>query len=263
MLEFLQCDKEHLDKAIEEVGDIKKQAVPTKVEFIDSQCYGLLRSRIILLCAPSGHGKSTVMVALAKSVASDTNKVLYITVEQEPNEMLVRVGTPNANMYITRIKSTADIKCQWDDIKDYVKKNNISFIFYDYIGATGISDNAVSEMVNEMNSLSDYAIDTKCGIITACQASLDLIEYYTANKDKTKPKDYLYTSKFIAFSKHIADKASAAFYIIKDNVEKDWIHVFCFKNRCFEHKCTEYQDRLFYDKCEFYDRTSIYNICGV
>lgn len=255
-MQFVKLDSEQLKKAKEEVGDIAKKAVSTDIFFLDDQCHGLLRGKITLFCGSSGHGKSTVLIASSKRVATSSRvKVLYITVEQDISEMIVKINEPDPFIHITRLNSSENIKKQWDEIKKYVIDNKIEFIFYDYIGATGLTDNAVSDMVNEMNTLSDFAIDNNVGIVTACQASLELVEYYLANKDK--PKDYLYTNKFIAFSKHIADKASVAFYIIKDNQKSNWIHLFCFKNRYFEHKTKEYQTTLFYEQCEFIKQSEL------
>lgn len=255
-MEFKVCDKQNFDIAQAEIGDLINQAIPTGITFIDDQAHGILRGRITLFCSPTGHGKSTALMALAKRMAEKGENVLYITIEQELNEMMVRLGKPYDHIVITRM-TCKDVEKQWQEIKNVVKELHISVICYDYVGATGVSDNAVADLVNEMNSLSDYAIDTKCAIITACQANPEIFEViYPSNKNKETNITLLFTNKYIAFSKHLADKIALGFYLIKDKDDKNFVKVYCFKNRCFEHKCIAH-NKVFldYQRVEFNDCT--------
>lgn len=207
------------DKLITKKSELADNLIKTGLETWDQNFDGLRRGGIHLIAAPSGHGKTSFMISMSKLLASQKFKVLYIGTEQTEFELLDTFGRVNVDFILKDSSFTLnelfnDLDTQYD------------VIFYDYLGAeSGANDTNKSEWQvyrDQMDALHQLALSINCAIITACQATADILN--------AGPNPGARGSQFIAFSKNIQNSINLGIYLIR-NSDNSGCNLSMFKNR--------------------------------
>ncbi len=189
----------------------------------------IVRGGVYAVCAGSGVGKTSYLLACAKALCRLGNKVKYISVEMSMGQILsyipIDVVSDNCLTVTTLDQgSICDVNCKGYD-----------YIIFDYLGAdiTDLSD--WSELVNYATYLSNIAIENDCIVLTACQATFQLGRMISDYRSKTADVntvmelcDKLNSSEYIAYSKGLLNKMSGASYIF---TFADMLCTYNFKNR--------------------------------
>lgn len=203
----------------EELQELKKQRGDSYYtsgwRLWDEWFGGFQKGTLQLICAPTGGGKTTVLIALAKKAERLGYKVLYIGVEQDP-------------LAIDDFLSNADIDFVWKNectLQECIGDDSYDLVIYDYLGAESGANTSAQEWQvfrDQANYLSNFAIANNICILTAAQADHKI-------KDKNLTiEDIPNSPAFVSFSKHIVDKISAGIYIIPQGTET---HAVMMKNR--------------------------------
>lgn len=193
--------------------------IPTNVPGWDTLFGGIRQGSVYIICAERGTGKTSFLIAMAKQMTKLGNRTLYISIEQNIDQLLD---------YIPRLDNldvfTMETMKDWDTIKEIAK--NYDFIFYDYLGAIsefGESSNMSEWQVLKKDSadLGEIAKIYNVGIITACQGKDGL--------NSINDSEIKHNADFVSYGKGMIDKAAGATYLIRRPNDKLYLKEF--KNR--------------------------------
>lgn len=209
----------------EKLAELDRNTIKIGVPVIDRAFGSLVRGGLYAFCAGTAVGKTTLLLATAKALAANGNKVLYITTEMSLVQLCRWLPDIEPNLYI----GTSDELTRID--------NDYDVICYDYLGAEPRpQDGNKSEwqaLRDEAHDLADLAIRTNCIIFTGLQANHEI------NK---LDKDLLRTPHYVAFGKSIINKVSGAAYIVREGTA---LNLYVMKNR-FNQCNTEVIDLNYY-----------------
>lgn len=180
---------------------LKNAYLPTGWAPWDTWFGGFQKGTLQLVAAPTGHGKTTVLIGLAKKAVKQGYRVLYIGTEQVI-EMLANVFGP--------INIDFVLKPEGVKLSDCIGEDQYDVILYDYLGAESAAYGNAQEWQiyrDQADYLSNFAIEHNACVLTAAQANIDIVE--------KKIEDIPNSGKNVSFAKHIVDKVSAAAYIVK------------------------------------------------
>ena len=198
-----------------ELETIKDSVLPTGWTLWDKWFGGFQKGGLQFIAAPTGQGKTTLLLALAKRAVRQGYKVLYIGTEQPIVKLFEAIGP---------VDMDACRKESGDRFEDIIGDREYDVIIYDYLGAeTAAYQDAQEWQIyrDQANWLSDYAIKNQVCILTAGQADTSILE---------KPLEALHSAKFVSFAKHIIDKVSSAVYIVRIQGK---VYMSMIKNRYF------------------------------
>lgn len=193
--------------------------IKTGVYWWDSSFNGLQRGAIQLVAAPTGRGKTSFLLAMARKLIDQGLKVIYVGTEQTVEDMYLSVGP--LNLYYTLLPYGTFINTE---MVDYFKEKKFDVVIYDYLGGNGNINPALSDwrdLMEQVALLDAFAKENQVAILTAIQAD-DSINLIGA-------KDVPDTGQYISFSKHILDKVTVACYLIKEGESLAYLK--CIKNR--------------------------------
>ena len=180
-------DAELLKDMKEQLGT---QTIKSDIAIWDEWFGGFQKGCLQIICAATGHGKTTFLIAMAKQAVKAGLKVLYI-------------GSEQPAMILQEVMEGYDIDFVLNDL-----------IIYDYLGAeSGANGKAQEWQVfrDDADFLSNLAVRTNSCILVGCQGTDDL--------NNIKSFDEVKGSKYVAFAKQIMNKVSSGAYLIrKDNV---------------------------------------------
>lgn len=193
-------NKELWDKAYKTIQDAKVLVGVSGIDDVFSN--SVVRGGLYMFSACRGTGKTTVLLALAKKLANDGKKVLFITTEQSIEQVAINIQV-NENLYVGDTGQ---------DIMGLTIDDGYDYIMYDYIGSEEVDLSQWAGLINVANSLAEKAKELEAVIFTCCQADDKLEEQYRNDNSNAS----LFTGLYISFSKHIADKISGGAYLLKD-----------------------------------------------
>ena len=200
------------------VEDRKASYMPTGWRIWDNWFGGFQRGTIQVIAAPTGHGKTTMLIAMAKLAARKHYRILYIGTEQEEDDIF-QYFDDKYDIDIVR-------KHSMDTWPDVIGDAEYDLIIYDYFAADSMhGEGEWGTLIHDMNTLADYAIDHHLCILTAMQAD---------NSITRNPKEeWLHEGGYLSFSKHVTDKMWAGVYIrqINDDILNDNVMISMFKVR--------------------------------
>lgn len=199
--------KRDWDELQDMASKIANSYMPSSWSIWDEWFGGFQRGTLQLVCAPTGGGKTTVLIGLAKKAVRQGYKVLYIGTEQEISQLLSVYGP----LELDFIRKNNEITLQ-----ECIGEDSYDLVIYDYLGAESGANTTAQEWQiyrDQANYLSDFAITNDVCILTAAQADSKI-------KDKNlAPEDIPNSPAYVSFSKHIVDKISAGVYIIPKGTE--------------------------------------------
>ena len=177
---------------------------------------GFRKGTLQLIAAPTGHGKTTILTALAKKSASQGYRTLYIGTEQVIEMLASSFGPINVDFVL---------KTEGIQLSDCIGEDQYDVIIYDYLGAESAAyGNAQEWQVfrDQANYLSNFAIEHNACVLTAAQANTDITD------KKMNIGDISNSGKHVSFAKHIVDKISAGVYILRRD---GLVYMIMMKNR--------------------------------
>lgn len=155
------------------------------------------------MCAATGHGKTTVLIGLAKKAVKQGYRVLYIGTEQVVEMLAGTFGPINIDFVL---------KSEGVSLADCIGEDQYDIILYDYLGAESGANRSAQEWQifrDQADYLSNFAIEHNACVLTAAQADISITD------KKLTIGEIPNSGKYVSFAKHIIDKVSAAAYIIK------------------------------------------------
>lgn len=194
-------DAELLKDMKEQLGT---QTIKSDIAIWDEWFGGFQKGCLQIVCAATGHGKTTFLIAMAKQAVEAGLKVLYI-------------GSEQPAMILQEVMEGYDIDFVLKDgycMEECIGEEKYDLIIYDYLGAeSGANGKAQEWQVfrDDADFLSNLAVRTNSCILVGCQGTDDL--------NNIKSFDEVKGSKYVAFAKQIMNKVSSGAYLIrKDNV---------------------------------------------
>lgn len=195
--------KENLDNLKKEWDYRETKRVSCPIEWIDRIFPNMFLGELYMVYAPTGTGKSSFLLATARKYAEQV-KVLFITTEENDvdlSQYFPEDECPNLAIYYVTGNLNTEI------IKNFTLENDIHYVFFDYMGATGEFEwNKLKEKADE---LCQIALQNDFLIFSAGQADNSIYE-------EKKDPNLKFTGNYISFSKHMLDKCAGAFYLTKD-----------------------------------------------
>ena len=191
------------------VEEFKSKRTTTGINAIDLVFTNLYQGSVYGVCAATGVGKTTFLLATAKKMAEQGKRVLYLSIEMS----IMQILNYCENTIIPTL-CVCEFDNQWDEVEEFVKANSIDIICYDYIGARL---NNWDDLIKEADNLATFAKDNNIIVFTALQASQEINKVDTS--DET-----LYTPMYVSFSKGMINKFAGCAYILKNSL-------YCMKNR--------------------------------
>lgn len=197
---------EHMERLAEEKAQDNANKTPIGWNIWDKWFGGVKRGELQIIAAPTGQGKTTLLIAMMKRAARTGLKVLYIGVEQKISRFYEQV----AGLPVIMIRKTEDMPME--ELLAVTKElYDPDLVVYDYLGAeSGVGIVGAQEWQvfrDYANKLSEYAIQNNIAILTACQAKNELLIDWNTDK--------VHTSKYLSYSTSIATKVCAGVYLIK------------------------------------------------
>lgn len=232
---MIRFDSETQAYLRDEIINGPDQCYPTGVEVVDYLLGidGLTQGDLVLLSAPTGVGKTTLLCIMMMSMAGlyPNDKFLFIGTEQTEKEIYSKLLSIENHIsinelrkgHINNFKEIGDnIYFQYFendkfDVIDCIEKahdEGFKFVFYDYLGAIldATNDKEWAALEMQADALKRLANKTDMIIFTATQTSNNIEEL------EKEPK--IYNQRFLANSKGIARKCSVCF-ILARNIGKD------------------------------------------
>lgn len=195
------------DIAQEKLKSLGERKLPTGWSVWDDWFGGFVKGTLQLVAAPTGHGKTTFLLAMAKKAVRQGYKVLYIGTEQPAEIIIARLGEP--------LDIDVCYKVSNDTLSDCIGDDTYDIIIYDYLGAEASAIVGKEEwrvLRDQADELSNYAIERNTCILTAAQADVGAL----AMKPGSSPNDCIPNNgSAVSFAKHIVDKISAGAYLVK------------------------------------------------
>lgn len=209
MINSFVCSKDNVDKRKELVKEWQNKAFKTGVKGLDEAFGGnLYTGSLWLICAGTGVGKTTALLATAKKMVRDGKKVAYITIEMSLIQILKFCEDDLDGLYLYEMESIKD----WQEFKKECEEKKFDVVFYDYLGAQG-NVGKWDEMIDFAAELGLLAIKYDIPIFTACQATKDINVVAKKNPDDSS----LFGIDYISFSTGMANKIAGGIYIVNNN----------------------------------------------
>ena len=208
-------DAELLEKMRKEMG---MQVFPSDNAIWDDWFGGFQKGCLQIICAATGHGKTTFLIAMAKNAVNANLKVLYI-------------GSEQPAMILQEVMEGYDIDFVLKDgssMEECIGEDKYDLIIYDYLGAeSGANGKAQEWQVfrDDADYLSNLALRTNSCILVGCQGTDDL--------NNVKDFSEIKGSKYVAFAKQIMNKVSSGAYL---NRKESKSYLKMIKNRYGEFK---------------------------
>lgn len=151
----------------------------------------MCKTNFVVVAARASVGKTLFMVNQAIYDAELGNKILYVTLEESQQEVKVRVmkriGADNKNAkkildnFIVFTPVTSTPSSVLDEIQRYVKANNISIVFIDYLQLMEYPRMTPTDSLKRLTrELKLFAIKNDILLVTASQLKRE-VEYTGAN----------------------------------------------------------------------------------
>ena len=215
----INCGIETLEQRKTLIDEFNKSIITTGVPKIDLVFNGMRRGCLYSICAGTGVGKSTILLATAKSMARQGKKVLYLSIEMSIEMMAQYCLDDEPNLTICEFNDTSE---DWQGLRLIVEDYDI--ICYDYLGAI-LED--WNQLIIKTDALANTARTWNITILTANQ--MNTAEF---SKDEANPKlnveDSLHTTQYIAYAKGMATKLSGGAYLVRRGTN---LYLYAFKNR--------------------------------
>ena len=238
-MKYFECTKENMEALIKRRDEELAQAEYTGINALDEIFGYLIPGSTYMICAGTGVGKSSFLLATAKKIALK-KKVLYVTIEQNDIQLADVLPKDNSNFGFCEM----EIWNEWTEIEKRNQEKHYDYVIFDYLGADCVEE--WDELINKSGELASMALKNHWIVITACQAKPEITDEY--NKDPSSLK--LFSPMYIAYSKGMAAKIAGGIYLIKtqDNI----FHLYDFKNRYGPRNYTSYTlSNLDLEKKEF------------
>lgn len=217
-MKYFECTQENIKALIKRRDEKLAQSEYTGIKALDEIFGYLIPGSTYMICAGTGVGKSSFLLATAKKIALN-KKVLYVTIEQNDEQLADVLPKNNSNLGFYEM----EVWNEWKDIEILNQEKNYDYIIFDYLGADCVEE--WDELINKSGELANMAKKNNWIIITACQAKPEIIEEFKNDQFSLK----LFTPMYIAYSKGMAAKIAGGVYLIK---QKDSIfYLYNFKNR--------------------------------
>lgn len=205
-MEPFVCSKDNIEKRKELVEEWQNKAFKTGIKGLDEAFGGnLYTSSLWLICAGTGVGKTTALLATAKKMVREGKKVAYISIEMSYIQILKFCQDSLDGLYIYEMESMAD----WKEFKKECEKIKFDAVFYDYLGSQG-DLGEWDKLIDFSAGLAKIAIQYDIPVFTACQATVELTDEARRNPSSSN----LFGLNYIAYSKGIANKVAGGIYIV-------------------------------------------------
>lgn len=211
----LKWTDEIREKMKARLAEIGGSTVDTHIKFIQEVFdNAIVKGSMYCFTAPTNTGKTTLLLAIAKNLARQGKRTVFITKEQSIEQMAKKIGLEESIPNLT-------ISDDLDDILHAgLEYENPEYVIYDYIGAD-LKLGKWDEIITFADKLAEYCKSVNCVLFTACQATPELAIKYEEN-----PLDpSLSTPMYVAYSKGITNKATGSAYLLKNGA------LINFKNR--------------------------------
>lgn len=202
------CKKDNVEERKNLIKNWDSKAFKTGIKGLDEAFGGNLYSGSLwLICAGTGVGKTTTLLATAKKMAREGKKIAYISIEMSLVQILKYCPDNLDGLYLYTMESIID----WDEFKKECQEIRFDAIFYDYLGAQG-NLGEWDQMIDFTAGLSSLAIKYDIPVFTACQATVELTDEVRRNPKSNN----LFGINYIAYSKGVANKVAGGIYIVND-----------------------------------------------
>ena len=200
------CSKDNVEERKNLIKNWENKAFKTGIKGLDEAFGGnLYTGSLWLICAGTGVGKTTALLATAKKMVREGKKVAYISIEMSYIQILKFCPDSLDGLYIYERESMAD----WKEFKEECEKIKFDAVFYDYLG----SQRDLGEwdkLIDFSAGLAKIAIQYDIPVFTACQATIELTDEARCNPNSNN----LFGLNYIAYSKGIANKVAGGIYIV-------------------------------------------------
>lgn len=202
------CSKDNIEERKNLIKNWENKAFKTGIKGLDEAFGGnLYTGSLWLICAGTGVGKTTALLATAKKMVREGKKVAYITIEMSYIQILKFCQDSLDGLYIYEMESMAD----WKEFEKECEKIKFDAVFYDYLGAQG-DLGEWDKMIDFSAGLAKIAIQYDIPVFTACQATIELTDEARRNPNSSN----LFGLNYIAYSKGMANKVAGGIYIVND-----------------------------------------------
>ena len=202
------CKKDNIEERKNLIKNWENKAFKTGIKGLDEAFGGnLYTGSLWLICAGTGVGKTTALLATAKKMVREGKKVAYISIEMSLVQILKFCPDDLNGLYLYEMESMA----QWKEFEKECEEKRFDAVFYDYLGSQG-DLGEWDKLIDFSARLSKIAIKYDIPVFTACQATVELTSEVRRNPNSTN----LFGLSYIAYSKGIANKVAGGIYIVND-----------------------------------------------
>ena len=228
---FIDCETD-FDRVMQEGKTFKERCIETGCEFWDRNFGGMIKKELQLVVAPTNHGKTSFLMALAQSTCARGHKGLYVCTEEDVVDLLREIGHPIPNLtMVNQPDATTGIKL----VDLLAIKPDIEFVCLDYFGsmvAETLGDAHLQQfqvMMQYMEELTNYCKDNNIAIVAGMQAKYSLL----TDKAFAVRQAGLYgpdNNAYVSLATGVGQKPTGCVYLTHDTrTDKALINIF--KNR--------------------------------
>lgn len=228
---FIDCETD-FDRVIREARAWKNRCIKTGCEFWDRNFGGIIKKELQLVVAPTGHGKTTFLMALAQSLCGHGHKGLYVCTEEDAGDLLAELGHPIPNLImVNQPEAITGIRL----VDLLALKPEIEFVCLDYFGsmvAETLGDSTKMQfqvMMEYMEELTNYCKVHDIAIVAGMQAKYSLLtdKAFQVRAPGMYGPD---NNAYVSLSTGVGQKPTGCVYLTHDS-KTDQTLVNVFKNR--------------------------------